>query len=150
MIEKELLKIIDFAIEREKEAVEFYQNLQKMADFSSKREMLHEFELMEMGHIKTLENLKKEEIEDIKLENIQDLHLSDYLVSAPASEDMSYQNILIIAIKKEEKAYRLYTDLADRQRDEKIKKLFQKLAREEAKHKQHFEKIYDDEILDNN
>lgn len=150
MIEKELLKIIDFAIEREKEAVEFYQNLQKMADFSSKKEMLHEFELMEMGHIKTLENLKKEEIEDIKLENIQDLHLSDYLVSAPASEDMSYQNILIIAIKKEEKACRLYTDLVNRQKDEKIKKLFQKLAREEAKHKQHFEKIYDDEILDNN
>lgn len=150
MIEKELVKIIDFAIEREKEAVEFYQKLQKMADFSSKKRMLHEYELMEMGHIRTLEKLKKEEIEDIKLENIQDLHLSDYLVSSPPSEDMSYQNILVIAIKKEEKAYRLYSDLVEKQKDQKIKTLFKKLSEEELKHKQYFEKIYEDEILNNN
>lgn len=142
--------IIDFAIEREKEAVSFYQELQGMAKFEHQKEVFKEFEAMEKGHITILEGIRKKDVKDIVVPDVPDLKISDYLVESKPADDMSYQDILITAMKKEEKAHDLYTCLADDTRDEEIKRLFSKLASEEAKHKLHFEKIYDDEILKDN
>ncbi len=63
---------------------------------------------------------------------------------------MNYQDIIILAMKREEASYRLYNDMAARVGNQNIKKLFLKLTSEEAKHKLHFEKIYDNEILTEN
>jgi rubrerythrin len=60
---------------------------------------------------------------------------------------MPYANILRMAIKMEERALKLYTNLNKSNKDEKLNKLFTFLANEEAKHKLRLEKIYDDEIL---
>ena len=148
-MEKESLdEIIDFAIEREKEAVLFYQNLQKMVNFSEKKQLLQKFEAMERGHIIILEQIRKKDIKKIEVPEVQNLHISDYLVSTSPSEDMSYQDILILAMKKEEAAYKLYTDLSEKSRLGEVKKLFQRLASEEAKHKLAFEEMYDEEVLD--
>ncbi|MCK5223120.1 MAG: rubrerythrin, partial [Candidatus Aminicenantes bacterium] len=61
-----------------------------------------------------------------------------------------YQDIITIAMKREEAAYRLYTQMSESISEPKIKKLFEKLAEEELKHKLHFEKIYDDEFFNEN
>jgi len=42
----------------------------------------------------------------------------------------------------------IYTDLSEKNIDSNLKKLFLKLASEEAQHKLVFEKLYDDEILE--
>jgi len=73
-------EIISFAISREREAVEFYQDLQKMAYFSEKNKLLHGFEHMEMGHIEILEEIRKKDIKDIRIYDVQNLHISDYLI----------------------------------------------------------------------
>ena len=143
-------EIINFAIEKEWEAVKFYQELQQMVPFKGKKEMLQDLENMEKGHVKVLENIKKEPIEDIKIPKVENLAISDYIIETEPEPDMSYQDILIVAMKKEEKAQQLYTTLADESPDENIKKLFLKLASEEAKHKLMFEKIYDEDILKEN
>lgn len=153
MLEKKKFnEIIDFAVAREQEAVAFYQELQGMAKFSSQRGVLKEFEAMERGHIEILEKIRSDSIQklDAPIPKVENLSISDYLVEAKPSADMSYQDILIIAMKREEKANRLYSDLADESGDAGIKKLFMKLASEEAKHKLHFEKIYDEDILKEN
>lgn len=143
-------EIIDFAIKREQEAVEFYQELQNLVSFESRKELMHELELMEKGHIKILENISKNIKRETGIPQVDDLKIADYMVEVKPTAEMSYQDILIIAMKKEEMAQKLYKKLADQSDNDEIKNLFLRLASEEAKHKLRFEKIYDDDILKEN
>jgi rubrerythrin len=102
---------------------------------------------MEKEHIVVLRQIQKKGIKSFDIPEVENLHISDYIVERPPSEMMSYQDILITAMKKEEAAYKLYTDLAGKQSETGEKNLFLKLASEEAKHKLTFEKLYDDEVL---
>ncbi len=70
--------------------------------------------------------------------------LKEILKLFVASDEMTYQDALLIAIKKEKAAFKLYTDLAKSSDDENVKHLFESLAQEEAKHKLRLETIYDD------
>ena len=151
MNESKFNEIMDFAISKEKEAVQLYQELQNKAKFNSQKKELKKFEDMEKGHIIILNNIKqKNEKNFLNIPDIQDLSISNYLVETKFTQSNSYQDIIIIAMKKEEKAYNLYNDLANKTKDSEIKNLFQKLGSEEAKHKLYFEKIYEDEILTDN
>jgi rubrerythrin len=144
-------EIMDFAVRTEQEAVYFYQNLQKMSSFESQKEIMREFELMEKGHIEILKKITISSGTDAsKIPDIENLSISEYLVEVPPKPDMDYQDILITAMKREERAFKLYEKLAAESGDEEIKNLFLRLASEEAKHKNHFEKIYDDDILTEN
>ena len=53
-------------------------------------------------------------------------------------------------MKKEKKAFRLYTNLAETCGDDNLEKVFLGLAQEEAKHKLRFEIEYDDYIMTEN
>ena len=66
------------------------------------------------------------------------------------SPDMSYADALVVAMKKEKAAFKLYADLAERTSDENLRKLFNNLALEESKHKLRFELEYDEVILKEN
>ena len=57
---------------------------------------------------------------------------------------MGYRDILMIAMKREEKALKLYNELLQQSETEDRKKLFKMLCQEEAKHKLAFETMYDD------
>ena len=57
---------------------------------------------------------------------------------------MHYTDILRLAMKKEEKALKLYNDLMKKTDNEDVIKLFQVLAQEEAKHKGFLEGLFDD------
>lgn len=145
-------KIIDFAVEREQEAVQFYQDLQNMVKFQDKQGLLKEFEEMEKSHIVILENIRKNVTQavDEMPTRVENLSISDYLLEVKPTADMSYQDILISAMKREEKAYNLYSDLAKESVDGETKNLFLRLANEESKHKLYFEKLYDSDILTEN
>lgn len=142
--------IVDFAVEREKEAVEFYKNLQSKAKFTEMIEMLKELETMEKGHINMLEQIRSKGIEKVEIQEVQDLHIGDYMVDAEPSDDMDYQDILIIAMKREQKSKELYTDLAKRFAGTEVEKLLLKIAAEETDHKLKFERLYDDNVLKEN
>ncbi|MEA2104143.1 MAG: ferritin family protein [Candidatus Cloacimonadota bacterium] len=150
MTKETLKEVIDFAIDREKEAVEFYQYLQKKVKFKNQKNMLNDLEKMEEGHILILKNLLKGDFLNLKLKEIQDLKISDYLVEKELQEDMDYQDILIVAMKREESSLKLYNDLATEIDEADTKKLFLKLSEEEAKHKLQFETLYDEYVLKEN
>jgi len=150
MTEQKFNEIIDFAVEREREAVSFYHDLQKIAKFSAQVEMLKEFEDMERGHIKILENMRKKGFENIGEKQVPDLKISDYIVEVAPSANMDYQDILIVAMKKEESANKLYRNMASKFQGTDLETLFNRLAAEEAQHKNQFERLYDEEVLKDN
>ena len=53
-----------------------------------------------------------------------------------------------LAMKREEKAVKLYTLLGEQTDDADAKKLFQLLVQEESKHKLGLESMYDDYLAD--
>lgn len=150
MDRKKFDEIIDFAVEREVDAIKFYHDLQQMVRFNSQRELLHEFEEMEKGHVEMLEKIRRMEISRMDIPRVQSLQISDYMVSSPPTQDMNFEDIITIAMKREETAQRLYTDMAGRMDDPQVQKLFLRLAAEEARHKLYFETMYDEEVLADN
>ncbi|MDO9577027.1 MAG: ferritin family protein [Candidatus Cloacimonadales bacterium] len=143
-------EVIDFAIDGETSAVKFYQDLQTKVKFHAQKEMLHELENMEKGHIVILENIRKKGIEKITVKKVVNLNISEYITDVEPNENMNYQEILIVAMKKEEQAVKLYTDLAGNFPGTEIETLFLKLASEEAGHKLQFETLYDEYVLKEN
>jgi rubrerythrin len=139
-------EIMEYAINKEKEAEKFYQEASKKESYSGTRELFKEFALEERGHVKMLENLskKKDNPEGFKEKNIPDLKISDTMVELTYEPDMPYDDILRVAIKREEKALKFYTDLGGTAKADSLKKVFKVLAQEEAKHKLKLETLLDD------
>lgn len=140
--------IIDFAIEKEIEAAQFYETASEEESFSGTKEMLKDFSKEERKHQALLEKFKTkgldESISDYKLKWIKDIKRGDYLVDMKYEKGMAYNDLLLLAIKREEKALKLYNDLLKEVETDESKKLFQVLCQEEAKHKLKLETLYDD------
>ncbi|MFA5424215.1 MAG: ferritin family protein [Phycisphaerae bacterium] len=141
--------ILDFAIEQEIASQIFYYRLAADSAIPEMRQVFEGFTKEEKGHQARLESMKaKDSLKGaINPADIQSLGLSDYLVDAEPTPDMEYKDALILAMKKEKAAYRLYTDLAELSDSTDIKDIFLFLAQEEAKHKLRFEVEYDDTVL---
>ena len=114
------------------------------------RETFEQFAREEDGHKAKLLKMKSGDIPTIPQEKILDLKIGDYLVDIEANADMDYQDALIVAMKKEKAAFKMYTKLADLADNEQAKEVLLSLAQEEAKHKLRFEVEYDDVILKEN
>jgi len=143
-------EVIQFALEREKEAVSFYRDCSEISKRSGMKQAFLEMADEEKKHVRLLENFKPGDIQKVVIKNIPNLKVSDYMVDIPFSEKMGYQDLLILAMKKEESAYNLYTSLAATRDDPDLQKLFQMLAQEELKHKNRLEKEYDDVVYGEN
>jgi rubrerythrin len=147
MDEKKFKEIIKLAIKKEIKAFNFYTKASKMSKLSGGKDLFSDLAKEEVGHRKLLEKLDMKKIFQAKIEKVPDLKISTYLTDAEFKPDMPYADTLRMAIKMEERALKLYTNMNKSNKDENLKKLFTLLANEEAKHKLRLEKIYDDEIL---
>ncbi len=141
-------EILDFAIDKEKEAVTFYNELSKKESMASLATTFKELAQEEAKHVKLLANISKNRkvIDKYELKKIPDLKISDYLVAKEYTEGMPMHDILVLAMKREEMAVKLYSNLAMGSVDQEVVKLFRLLAQEEAKHKLTFESLYDDDL----
>ena len=138
--------IITFAIEKEKEAVLFYEEASKQETYSGAKETFQEFAQEERKHQSMLERFLKGEfkISDYQFKWIPDMKRSDYLVDMEYQKGMHYEDMLRLAMKREEKALKLYNELQKKTEKEDIITLFKVLSQEEAKHKLALETLYDD------
>ena len=139
--------VVDFAIEKEEKAMEFYLKCAERAKNPGIKEFFKEMFTEEQGHRDMLKNLDSLNLDNIKLAQVEDLKIADYLVEAPFTENTTYQEALLLAMKKEEKAHAFYSGWKNKCTSEKASKLFQILENEEAKHKRKLETLYDEEIL---
>ncbi len=142
--------ILDFAINSEQKAVDFYVSLSQRFSDKVLKEAFIEFAKEEMGHKARLTQIKETGLYEMKKEDVQDLKIADYIVKTEPTNDMSYEDALRLAMKREKAAYRLYLALAEKAPNDGMKNLFNGLAQEEAKHKLRFEIEYDDYILREN
>ncbi len=143
-------EILEFAINREQEAHDFYIDLAGKMKRPGMKEIFTQFAGEELGHRKKLEGIKQGKSLTPSSQKILNLKIAEYLVDVNPNEELDYQKALILAMKREKAAFKLYTDLADSIDDTNIKQTFFALAQEEAKHKLRFEVEYDDVILAEN
>jgi rubrerythrin len=140
--------IVDFAIEKEKEAVEFYSGLARDEAFSGNKEMFTDFAKEEHKHQKLLQEFRAkgftQAMRNYKLKWIKDIKRSDYVVELEYRKGMAYNEILMIAMKREEAALKLYNDFLKQADTPESQKVFKMLCQEEAKHKLALETMYDD------
>jgi rubrerythrin len=139
-------EVIDFAIARETESQDFYMKLAERMDNPKMQEVFEKFANEEMGHKMKLEAVKHGQIL-LGQKDVMSLGVADYVVDVEAQPDMDYADALVLAMRKEKAAYRLYLDLAAVAEDEELTDMFLSLAQEEARHKLRFEIEYDDTVL---
>ena len=141
-----LEEVLDFAIAREVESQDFYMKLAEKMENPKMREVFEKFATEELGHKMKLEAVKHGQIL-LSQKDVESLAIADYLVDVEPRPDMDYAEALVLAMRKEKAAYRLYLDLAAVGEDEEMTDMFLSLAQEEAKHKLRFEIEYDDNVL---
>ncbi|OQY58588.1 MAG: rubrerythrin [Desulfobacteraceae bacterium 4572_88] len=150
-MEFESLKaVIDYAIEKEKEAADFYKSVSREEPMSGAKQMLEEFAQEERKHQTMLEKFQTEGIDrnlaEYRLKWIPDIKRSDYVVEMEYKKGMGFTDLLMLAMKREEKALKLYDEMLAKAEGEDAKKLFKVLCQEESKHKNTLEIMYDDHM----
>ena len=145
---KDLEALVKFAIEKEIEAADFYETNSEAEMMSGKKQMLKEFAAEERKHQKMLEDYLAtgvaKKLEDYKFKWVTDIKRSDYVDTIEYKPGMAYNELLLLAMKREEGALRLYNELLDKAESDDAKNLFKMLCQEEAKHKLALETLYDD------
>jgi len=143
-------EILDFAIEREAESNKFYAELANRMERPEMQKVFEDFAKEELGHKAKIEAVKAGGFQVGEQKQVQSLQIADYVVDVEPRPDMGYSDALIVAMKKEKAAFKLYLDLAAVAGMEEAKDFFLWLAGEEAKHKLRFEIEYDDLVMKDN
>lgn len=141
-------EVLDFAIEREQEAHEFYIKLAQRMAQQELKDLFQQLAREELGHKAKLQNIKNGKLLLLKSDRVMDLKIADYLVEVnEESAELDLQKALIIAMQREKASFRLYNDLAELTGNPEVKTIFLALAQEEARHKLRFEIEYDELVL---
>lgn len=143
-------EILDFAIQSEQDAVDFYKKLSQQAQTKDMEDIFEKFAQEEVGHKARLMEIKEKGTFEVADEKVADLQIADYTTKVQPKPNMDYQDALVVAMQKEKAAFKLYSNLAKRAPNNEMKELFEALAMEESKHKLRFELEYDDHILREN
>lgn len=143
----QLQKIVNFAIEKEQESADFYTNLAGKVKTRSIAEELKKLADMEIQHRERLRKMDPAAASSAPARSVADLKIADYVVRAEPTPEMSWQEILTIAMHREMATMKLYQDLAALVPEGPTRQMFTHLAAEESGHKLYFERIWDDEIL---
>ena len=138
-----IVEVLDFAIARETEARRFYADLAQLATRLEVREIIRRLSRDELQHSIHLQAIKAGEVRFASDEDVGSLDIEENLAEVEPHPDMSYAELLVVAMKKEKAAFRLYTNLASIAKDDAMRGLLTKLAQEEAEHKLRLEIEYD-------
>jgi len=139
--------ILAFAIKKEEEAAVFYGTMIATARMPGLKRLLSELRDEEENHKKLLLELAEGPAVDQEPMKVTDLRISDYLVAEPPHPDMGFQDLLILAARKEQKDVQLYSALALRSSKNRHRKLFEFLAGQEKTHKLRIESEYEKQVL---
>ena len=147
---KSVEDILEFAITAEQEAVDFYSDLAARSKNEGIKKVFREFAGEEMKHKSRLLSIREEKSLKLPEGKVRDMKIADYMAEVAPKPDMTYPDALILAMKKEKLAFRLYTFLSEETEDLTLKGLFMNLALEESRHKLRFELEYDEYVLKEN
>jgi len=144
--------VLNRALLMEKQSHDLYIWARDRMSNTEAKIFLNELAEEELKHKEKISDALKnrEMISDVgsDAEEIEDLKIIDWLRDTTLSEDVTYQEILVFAGKREKESYEYYMNLSDRFRESDIGKLFSRLAKEEMKHKSRIEREYEKYILE--
>ncbi len=142
-----LQEILDFALDKEDASYRLYHEAAEKAGSISGRKMFQEMAEEEAGHQRLIARLDREIVARYTFPRVPDLKIGDYLHEVTYRPDMTFQEILIFAMKEEERAFRLYRQAETMTSDPELKRMLLMLANEEKRHKFALEALYDDKVL---
>lgn len=140
-------EILDYAIDKEMEEIEFYSNLAGRMDRKHVSVLFHNIALEKTGRVLQLENLKALKAE-FDTNDVQDMKLAGKMVDIDHQKsDLSYQEALILAMKREKEKFKFYLEMSECAINEECRITFLNLANDEARQKLKFEIEYDEYVL---
>ena len=134
--------VMDFAIAREIDAHVFYLKLAERVTSPDLRETVRDFAMDEFQHRIRLQAIKVGEIAFLD-DEVGSLDIANRIPEIRPHPDMTYKELLILAMNREKAAFRIYTNLASIARTEDCRNTLLCLAQEEARHKLRLEIEYD-------
>ena len=143
---------LTLAIKKELQAYNLYTTTSRKVKSPGTKAMLKELADEEKRHEQLLKSVVAEE----KYEGLgtdipkTSLGIADFLVAVEITENATTQEVMIFAMKEEEKALNFYTDLKVHFSGTELETLFSGLAEEEKGHKIKLEREYDENILREN
>ena len=144
---KTLNDLLDFAINAEIAAQKLYSEASEIVKDQDGKLFLNGLVEEERGHQTMLESIKEMELFDGNLivdeaslfEAGKDIHIT----KDNFSKDNDIEQIMLIALKREYKAKTRYEKMADITKNEELKSIFSKLAKEEELHHRTISKKFD-------
>lgn len=142
--------ILAFAVQREIDAAAGYERIAGQAGTPALRQLAADLRRQEEEHRRLLEGLDAAAVADLGAHFTPDLQIVDSLADEPLAADMSLQEMLIFAAKKEAQAVALYESLARLAGTSGPERLFRFLAGQEREHKLRLEAEYERQVLTEN
>ena len=142
---KTFAEVISFAVMREEESHEFYRDLAEKTDDPFLKPLFIDFAREELQHKKMLLTIDAgglEEMFEKILKQQVDLGIARKLENVKPDPQMAFGDALILAMKREDKAFELYSLLAEISEDDDLSLLFLGLAKEEEQHCIKIKKTY--------
>ncbi len=142
----DLTELLDTAIYKEIAAQAVYEAGIMKTNDPAAQALMEELAKEESGHTRKLKKLKEKGFSsrDWHHEVVPNLMLSEHLTGGETLENISFQDLLITAMKREQQAVEFYARMMGALRDTAAKQLCEGLVREELKHKLRLEILYDD------
>lgn len=140
-------EVLRFAIRKEADAAAFYRMVADRSNPGIKK-AFEELAQEEEGHKRKLEKFDLAKLEKMGITEARGLGLAEMMEDVPYGPDMSYADLLRMAIKNEERSQKLYASTAQLVTEPNLKKLLLVLAQEESNHKVRLEKMYDKDIME--
>ena len=149
-MESNVESVLKRAIRFEEDSYNLYHSALQTVKNPQTKEWLRELADWELGHKAKLEGLLKGDlnwaIRKSRREEVKDLKVGDYLVAPALGEKSDFQDVLLVAIKREQSAHDFYASMAELVEEGQAHDLFELLAKEELKHKQMVEEYYEEYV----
>jgi len=143
-------ELINKAADEEERSYKFYMDARELTEDAAAKLWLKDLAGEEIKHKEMLQNFDAAKITKFEPGTIQDLHITEFLVDKDVADINDFQDVLIVAMKKEQKAYNFYVSMSQSSDSEDMRNLCKFLAQEELKHKHKIELYYDDIIFSEN
>jgi rubrerythrin len=145
---------VRLAAERERDLLEFYKHLAPMMRRKAIKDVFTSFKKDIGSHVDELEALAgKDATCDLLAHELEkekappELGISRYLKDIELSEASDYQEVLIVAMKHQERMVDFLSSIAAMTPVEEVAGIFRAIRNDEATRLRRLEEIYEDEIL---
>ena len=139
-----LMDMIETAIGREEEAYAFYMELRDKVVDDEAKEALQWMANEELKHKKFLVKYRNGDLarNAMGMSDVTYYRIAEYQKEPPISEQMSPQDVFLVAAHRELKSHHFYSELAELHPGGEVKDVLLKMANEELKHKEKMEYLY--------